>query len=387
MRTPPGWRCSGPAQALRRSRRCRRTTDPHGARVEPRCRAPARVLRAGEHGRRRPRAAGRQRARGGSGRRHRHADHQRARAGGRRAVARARPAHQRRGFECARPQGARQKTQSRAATASWSMRATSPGRNAATCCRSSKRGAGRLGAADRARRDTGRAGTRPLERAEITLFESHGMGVQDLYAAYLGRASGARGRCVRRRRRWLATSRVWRAARRASSRRPVAIPCSMMDIRGDEVRDPVRHGRARVGLRRDVVREGTRAWIRPSSDATPARPIPGPSISATGTTAFPLDAIRRDLRLLLKGARRLDIPLLIGSAGTAGGDIQVALMQRMVEEIARRGAAGVPAGGDPRRAGASHLQAATAARAASGRCILRRRSTPTSSVAARTSSA
>ena len=60
---------------------------------------------------------------------------------------------------------------------------------------------------------------------------------------------------------------------------------------------------------------------------------PGPEYLGTGRTAFPLEAIRRDLRLMLKGARRLDIPLLIGSAGTAGGDIQVALMRRLIEEI------------------------------------------------------
>jgi hypothetical protein len=63
---------------------------------------------------------------------------------------------------------------------------------------------------------------------------------------------------------------------------------------------------------------------------------PGPEYLGTGRTAFPVDAIRRDLRLLLTAARRLEIPLLIGSAGTAGGDLQLALMQRMVEELAAR---------------------------------------------------
>ena len=61
---------------------------------------------------------------------------------------------------------------------------------------------------------------------------------------------------------------------------------------------------------------------------------PGPEYLGEGSTAFPVDAIRRDLRLMLKGARRLDVPLLIGSAGTAGGDIQLALVRRLVEEIA-----------------------------------------------------
>jgi acyclic terpene utilization AtuA family protein len=61
---------------------------------------------------------------------------------------------------------------------------------------------------------------------------------------------------------------------------------------------------------------------------------PGPEYLGAGHTAFPIEAIRRDLRLMLKGARRLGIPLLIGSSGTAGGDIQLALMRRLVEEIA-----------------------------------------------------
>jgi hypothetical protein len=61
---------------------------------------------------------------------------------------------------------------------------------------------------------------------------------------------------------------------------------------------------------------------------------PGPEYLGEGTTAFPVDAIRRDLRLMLKGARRLDVPLVIGSAGTGGGDIQLALVGRIVEDIA-----------------------------------------------------
>lgn len=62
---------------------------------------------------------------------------------------------------------------------------------------------------------------------------------------------------------------------------------------------------------------------------------PGPEYLGSGRTAFPPEAIRRDLRLMLKGARRLRIPLLIGSAGTGGGDIQLQFVRRIVEEIAR----------------------------------------------------
>ena len=63
---------------------------------------------------------------------------------------------------------------------------------------------------------------------------------------------------------------------------------------------------------------------------------PGPEYLGAGTTAFPVEAITRDLRLMLEGARRLDIPLLIGSAGTGGGDLQLNLMRGILIDIAKR---------------------------------------------------
>ncbi|MGQ0751526.1 MAG: acyclic terpene utilization AtuA family protein [Betaproteobacteria bacterium] len=62
---------------------------------------------------------------------------------------------------------------------------------------------------------------------------------------------------------------------------------------------------------------------------------PGPEFLGSGRTAFPPDAIARDLRLMLLGARRLGIPLLIGSAGTGGNDIQLNLVHELVLKIAR----------------------------------------------------
>ena len=61
---------------------------------------------------------------------------------------------------------------------------------------------------------------------------------------------------------------------------------------------------------------------------------PGPSYLGSGRTAFPKDAIRRDLRLMLIGARRLKIPLLMGSAGTGGNDTQLELIHGIIKEIA-----------------------------------------------------
>ena len=93
--------------------------------------------------------------------------------------------------------------------------------------------------------------------AEITLFESHGMGVQDLYAAYLVEQAACAGDAS-------ASSTVAgdeqgvARSRGASSRRPVAFPCPMMDIRGDEVRILSATGVLGLGLRGDVAREGAR---------------------------------------------------------------------------------------------------------------------------------
>jgi Acyclic terpene utilisation family protein AtuA len=62
---------------------------------------------------------------------------------------------------------------------------------------------------------------------------------------------------------------------------------------------------------------------------------PGPAPLGTGMAAFPRRAVKRDLRLMLLAARREKIPLLIGSAGTAGGEPHLALFRDIVLEIAR----------------------------------------------------
>ena len=58
---------------------------------------------------------------------------------------------------------------------------------------------------------------------------------------------------------------------------------------------------------------------------------PGPSHLGSGEAAFPRDAVKRDLRIMLKGARRAKVPLLIGSAG---GDAHVTWFCEIVKEIA-----------------------------------------------------
>ena len=61
---------------------------------------------------------------------------------------------------------------------------------------------------------------------------------------------------------------------------------------------------------------------------------PGPSHLGGGSAAFPRDAVKRDLRIMLQGARELDVPLLIGSSGTAGADVQLEWMADIAREIA-----------------------------------------------------
>ncbi|MEA2985457.1 MAG: hypothetical protein QOD94_1711 [Alphaproteobacteria bacterium] len=62
---------------------------------------------------------------------------------------------------------------------------------------------------------------------------------------------------------------------------------------------------------------------------------PGPAPLGSGTPAFPRRAVKRDLRFMLKAARQGGVPLLVGSAGTAGGEPHLALVRDIVLEIAR----------------------------------------------------
>ena len=61
----------------------------------------------------------------------------------------------------------------------------------------------------------------------------------------------------------------------------------------------------------------------------------GPASLGTGACSFSRGAVKRDIKFALLGARQKRIPLLVGSAGTAGGDLNLAWMVEIVEEIAR----------------------------------------------------
>jgi hypothetical protein len=62
---------------------------------------------------------------------------------------------------------------------------------------------------------------------------------------------------------------------------------------------------------------------------------PGPHFLGAGKCAFSTQAYKRDLTPLLLGTRSLNIPLAIGSAGTAGGEIQLQWAYDIIKEIAK----------------------------------------------------
>ncbi len=62
---------------------------------------------------------------------------------------------------------------------------------------------------------------------------------------------------------------------------------------------------------------------------------PGPYYLGSSDTIFSDKAYKRDLRLMLLAARAAKIPMIVGSACTAGNDEQLARMLTIVREIAR----------------------------------------------------
>lgn len=64
----------------------------------------------------------------------------------------------------------------------------------------------------------------------------------------------------------------------------------------------------------------------------------GPYYHGTGAPFLPLATYQHDLSYMLRAARKLKIPLLIGSAMTSGANENLAAMVRMVTELAREDA-------------------------------------------------
>src|SRR5258707_10985089 len=59
----------------------------------------------------------------------------------------------------------------------------------------------------------------------------------------------------------------------------------------------------------------------------------GPFSLGMGIPAFPREAEKHDLSLMLRAARKANIPVIVGSAGTAGGDVHVDWVLEIVREI------------------------------------------------------
>src|SRR5258708_30347754 len=89
-----------------------------------------------------------------------------------------------------------------------------------------------------------------------------------------------------------------------------------------------------AGVDRDSLDEALRSdphFIACDAGTTDA----GPFSLGSGRPAFPREAVKGDLALLLEAGRRARVPVLIGSAGTAGSDVQVDWTRSIAEEIAR----------------------------------------------------
>jgi hypothetical protein len=106
-----------------------------------------------------------------------------------------------------------------------------------------------------------------------------------------------------------------------------------MSDNGTEIRVLAASGVCGSGFRETSLEEGMRReprFIGCDCGSTDLGPYP----LGAGVTAFPRVAIKRDLRLMLLAARQAGVPLLLGSAGTAGGEPHIAMVKDILYEIA-----------------------------------------------------
>ncbi|NNF23262.1 MAG: acyclic terpene utilization AtuA family protein [Rhodobacteraceae bacterium] len=92
-------------------------------------------------------------------------------------------------------------------------------------------------------------------------------------------------------------------------------------------------GQLGLGIPEEAFRRGIAA--RPHVIAADMGSVdPGPAYLGSGRMAAPKALVRRDLELVLKAARDLDVPLLIGSAGTAGAAPHLEEVRAILAEVA-----------------------------------------------------
>jgi len=93
-------------------------------------------------------------------------------------------------------------------------------------------------------------------------------------------------------------------------------------------------GQLGLGIPRESFERGVAA--RPHVIAADMGSIdPGPAYLGSGRMAAPIALARQDLALVLGAARRLDVPLLIGSAGTSGAAPALEEVLALVRDVAR----------------------------------------------------
>src|SRR5699024_881234 len=61
----------------------------------------------------------------------------------------------------------------------------------------------------------------------------------------------------------------------------------------------------------------------------------GPDYLGTGKPKYSDDAVKADIRLMITAANKLEIPLLIGTAGTCGVDSAVDWIKEVCQEICK----------------------------------------------------
>jgi len=108
-------------------------------------------------------------------------------------------------------------------------------------------------------------------------------------------------------------------------------------IRLDEIRYVAASGALGVGVDAEALDKSLD--FRPHFIASDAGTTDaGPFALGSGTAAFPREAVKRDLTRVLVASRKANIPALIGSAGTAGGDPHVEWVLDIAREIAQENA-------------------------------------------------
>jgi hypothetical protein len=101
----------------------------------------------------------------------------------------------------------------------------------------------------------------------------------------------------------------------------------------DEIRYVAASGALGVGVDAEALNKSLD--VRPHFIASDAGTTDaGPFALGSGTAAFPREAVKRDLARVLVASRKANIPALIGSAGTAGGDPHVDWVLEIAREIA-----------------------------------------------------